>query len=314
MHIVRWLFSHPIVLTWVLTILALLFYWGATSGDDHHAEKAAHGEAVSEVTNTEVAVIDQAQNAVATGGEVVADAANAVTDTVSEATEATAGVVKGMAGEAATVTNQMADEAQNALASVAAQIPGTPDAPVMPETPAEPQAPVMPTTPVAPAKQTQAAASQVDTQQQQVVAPVQSAPAQAEASAAVAVAAVTPNAAAIAEQAPAQQAVAPAETALATTTPADLLRAAREAYWSNELDRSVEFYTQLLQQDPNPAYKGELANVYWKQGKAQDAANAFMDVVPTLIKQGRMQEVMNIKLYVGAVDPAKAAQIDAMMK
>lgn len=114
--------------------------------------------------------------------------------------------------------------------------------------------------------------------------------------------------------APAEQ-TAPSAAASVQTSEADLLRAAREAYWSNELDSAVGFYTSLLKQQPDSIeYKGELANVYWKQGKAHEAAQLFTEIAPKLAAQGRVTEAFNMKLYVDMVDPELAKQIDAALK
>jgi hypothetical protein len=95
---------------------------------------------------------------------------------------------------------------------------------------------------------------------------------------------------------------------------ADLLRAAREAFWSNELDNAVGFYTSLLKQSPDSVeYNGELANVYWKQGNAQQAAALFADIAPQVAAQGRTTEALNMKLYVDMVDPELEKKIDAGM-
>ncbi len=113
---------------------------------------------------------------------------------------------------------------------------------------------------------------------------------------------------------PAKVDVAAAQQASANA-PADLLRAAREAYWANELDRAVGLYTDLLKQTPDSLeYKGELANVYWKQGNAEQASKLFAEVAPKLAEQGRTSEALNMKLYVDMVNPELAKQIDAALK
>jgi tetratricopeptide (TPR) repeat protein len=102
-----------------------------------------------------------------------------------------------------------------------------------------------------------------------------------------------------------------AQQAPAAPTANDLLRAAREAYWSNEYDRAIEFYQVLIQQEPNNlAAQGELANVYWWQGNTQQAADLFSQLAPKLAKQGRQQEALNMKLYVEMVNPALAKSIN----
>ena len=176
----------------------------------------------------------------------------------------------------------------------------------------------------APAAATQAAAAP---QQQAVVAtetaPVAAAaapvatteaaaPAAPEAAPAVTVAA--PVAAVEAPSAPAAAAVATPEAATApvadANSEADLLRAAREAYWSNEFDNAAGFYTSLLKQTPDSLqYKGELANVFWKQGNSQQAAALFAELAPQLQAQGRSTEANNMRLYVEMVDPALAKTI-----
>ncbi|MFN3785659.1 MAG: hypothetical protein ACK4RS_02350 [Thiothrix sp.] len=118
----------------------------------------------------------------------------------------------------------------------------------------------------------------------------------------------TPVPAPVAEQ-PAANAEPPAKTAT------DLLRAAREAYWSNELESAAELYSKLIQQAPDINHKGELANVYWKQGKAKEAAALFAEVAPQLAAQGRTTEAFNMKRYVDVVDPELGKKIgDAMKK
>lgn len=174
----------------------------------------------------------------------------------------------------------------------------------------------------APAAATQAAAPQqavVATETAPVAAaaaPVATTEAAAPAApeAAPAVTAAAPVAAVEAPSAPAAAAVATPEAA---TTPvadanseADLLRAAREAYWSNEFDNAAGFYTSLLKQTPDSLqYKGELANVFWKQGNSQQAAALFAELAPQLQAQGRSTEANNMRLYVEMVDPALAKTI-----
>ncbi|CAA6811446.1 MAG: Multicopper oxidase, partial [uncultured Thiotrichaceae bacterium] len=105
------------------------------------------------------------------------------------------------------------------------------------------------------------------------------------------------------------------ETAQATPSSVrDLLLAAREAYWSEDFERSAEFYQALLAQDNQPSYKGELANVFWKQGKSKEAVQLYSEIAVWLKDQGRMAELQNIKVYVDLVDPAIGEQIGALLK
>ena len=174
----------------------------------------------------------------------------------------------------------------------------------------------------APAAATQAAAPQqavVATETAPVAAaaaPVATTEAAAPAApeAAPAVTAAAPVATVEVPSAPAVAAVATPEAATApvadANSEADLLRAAREAYWSNEFDNAAGFYTSLLKQTPDSLqYKGELANVFWKQGNSQQAAALFAELAPQLQAQGRSTEANNMRLYVEMVDPALAKTI-----
>ncbi|QTR53561.1 hypothetical protein [Thiothrix unzii] len=177
----------------------------------------------------------------------------------------------------------------------------------------------------APAAATQAAAPQ------QAVVATETAPVAAAAAPVATEAAAPVTTATAPEAAPAVTAAAPVATvevpsapaAAAVVTPeaatapvadanseADLLRAAREAYWSNEFDNAAGFYTSLLKQTPDSLqYKGELANVFWKQGNSQQAAALFAELAPQLQAQGRSTEANNMRLYVEMVDPALAKTI-----
>lgn len=226
MHILRWLMKHPIMLAWLLAIVAILlnFSMGSKSGEHAKEVAAAHSQ----------------------------EAAPAA---------------------APAPAAQMAEQAPAPEAN--AQQVATPEA-----------APA-----VAAQQQVAAAETAKSDTAQQAGAPA-------------------PQQAATPAQAPVAAAAAPA-----ADTPADLLRAAREAYWSNELDRAIELYTTLVKQSPDSLeYKGELANVYWKQGNSQQAATLFAEVAPKLAEQGRVTEALNMKLYVDMVSPELAKQIDASLK
>lgn len=251
MHILRWLMKHPIMLAWLLAIVAILLNFGIGGKPAEHGGK----EMAAKPEQTHVAPKVDAGHTAAQ--QHVAPA------------------------EVAVVPVQAATQPAPAAAMV--------------------QAVEVPAAPVQAAEVPKAAAQAAEAPVVATPAPAaeQAAPAQAvEAPAVVA----TP-----AQAAPAQQASANA--------PSDLLRAAREAYWANELDRAVGLYTDLLKQTPDSLdYKGELANVYWKQGNAEQASTLFADVAPKLAAQGRTTEALNMKLYVDMVNPELAKQIDAALK
>ena len=67
-----------------------------------------------------------------------------------------------------------------------------------------------------------------------------------------------------------------AQTAVASHTELnaeEMLLMAREAYWNNGLEESAEIYQTLIGSKPDVIeYKGELGNVYWRQGFPKKAA------------------------------------------
>ncbi|UJS25680.1 tetratricopeptide repeat protein [Thiothrix winogradskyi] len=261
MHIFRWLMKHPILLAWLLAVIAILLNFSVGTKSVEHADKVA----------TKLGQPAAEQSAHAAAPAVVAE---------QQPVQAAAPAV---------VAEQQPEKqpVQAAAPAVVAE-----------QQPVQAAAPAV----VAEQQPVQAAASAVVAEQQ---------PVQAAAPAVVAeqqpVQAAAP--AVVAEQQ--TQAVAPAVAG----TPADLLRAAREAYWANELDRAAGLYNDLLKQAPDSLeYKGELANVYWKQGNAQQAATLFAEVAPKLAAQGRVTEALNMKLYVDMVNPELAKQIDAALK
>jgi hypothetical protein len=237
MYILRWLLKHPIMLAWLLALIAILLNF------------SIGGHEPSE----------QAQEASAEHGQAVAQAPSVQAQT-----------------EAKPEAQESADQGKEAAVAPV----NAPQA-ALAETQPELAAVVPPSAPV------EAAQQQAAPVVEPAVAPV--------------------NAVAAQEQ---QAAAAPP----APSSVEDLLQAAREAYWSNELDSAAGFYQSLLKQVPDSVgYKGELANVYWKQGKARQAAELFTEIAPKLAAEGRATEALNMKLYVDMVDPELAKKIDAAL-
>ena len=110
---------------------------------------------------------------------------------------------------------------------------------------------------------------------------------------------------------PATEVMTPAEP----VKPEVLLKDARQAYWDGAIDAAIASYKELIKQQPDVlSHKGELANIYWKQGKTKEAAELFVVIAPQLAAQGRDAEALNMKVYVDMVDPELAKKIDAELK
>ncbi len=95
----------------------------------------------------------------------------------------------------------------------------------------------------------------------------------------------------------------------------DLLLMAREAYWNNGLDEAASIYQQLIEREPNVVeHKGELGNVYWRQGFPEKSASLYADIAIPMIKKGNAERVSNMIGFIGLFYPDKAAEINKYMQ
>jgi len=98
---------------------------------------------------------------------------------------------------------------------------------------------------------------------------------------------------------------------LETSSEEDMLLIAREAYWNNGLDEAAQIYQQLIKLEPEVLdYKGELGNVYWRQGYPKKAAELYSVIATPLINKGKTEEVANMLGFIGLFYPDRAAQIN----
>lgn len=91
----------------------------------------------------------------------------------------------------------------------------------------------------------------------------------------------------------------------------DMLLMAREAYWNNGLDEAAEIYSQLIKLEPDVLdHKGELGNVYWRQGYPKKAAELYSEIAIPMIRDGKTEPVANMLGFIGLFYPDRAAQIN----
>lgn len=94
----------------------------------------------------------------------------------------------------------------------------------------------------------------------------------------------------------------------------DLLLMAREAYWNNGLDEAATIYQQLIQREPNVVtHKGELGNVYWKQGFPEKSAALYAEIALPMIKNGEARRVVNMVGFIKLFHPNKATEINKQL-
>ena len=90
----------------------------------------------------------------------------------------------------------------------------------------------------------------------------------------------------------------------------ELLLMAREAYWNNGLEESAQIYQQLISSNPDVVdYKGELGNVYWRQGFPKKAAALYAEISMPMIADGQKDKVANMVGFIGLFYPEKATEI-----
>ena len=95
----------------------------------------------------------------------------------------------------------------------------------------------------------------------------------------------------------------------------ELLLMAREAYWNNGLDEAAEIYQQLIKQEPQVIeHKGELGNVYWRQGYPKKAAELYSEIAIPLIESGSSGRVSNMLGFIQLFYPDRVEVIMDRLK
>jgi tetratricopeptide (TPR) repeat protein len=95
-----------------------------------------------------------------------------------------------------------------------------------------------------------------------------------------------------------------------TANPYRLLAAAREAFWKRDYARAETSYRELIALEPdNPDGYGELGNMYFAQGKWEQAAEAYYDAGTRLVVQNRIQQA---EVLVQVIRGLNGDQADAL--
>jgi formylglycine-generating enzyme required for sulfatase activity len=89
---------------------------------------------------------------------------------------------------------------------------------------------------------------------------------------------------------------------------------AREAFWDNRLDAAVELYATLIEREPTVTdYKGELGNIFWRQGLPEKAAELYADISFPMIEKGNGERVSEMVGVIGLFYPDSAADIRKLL-
>ncbi len=106
-----------------------------------------------------------------------------------------------------------------------------------------------------------------------------------------------------------------ATTDLGQATNEEMLLMAREAYWNNGLDEAAQIYNKLIENEPKVLeHKGELGNVYWRQGYPKKAAELYSEIAIPMIESGGTERVANMIGFIGLFYPDRAAEIHKKMQ
>ena len=97
---------------------------------------------------------------------------------------------------------------------------------------------------------------------------------------------------------------------LSSLSTEEMLVMAREAYWNNGLDEAAEIYQQLIKLEPKVVtHRGELGNVYWRQGYPKKAAELYSEIAIPMIESGNADRVANMVGFIGLFYPDRASVI-----
>ena len=99
-----------------------------------------------------------------------------------------------------------------------------------------------------------------------------------------------------------------------TSSERDLLINARNAFNQGAVIKSEKFYLELTQLDnDNPDIFGELGNVYYSQGKWDDAGQAYYQAAVRLITEGNYNQVAYLQRVITGLNTEHAEKLAQLM-
>ncbi len=104
--------------------------------------------------------------------------------------------------------------------------------------------------------------------------------------------------------------VTPAAEATASAASAASIDAARAAFWSQDFSQAEQLYQQLASADSTAADPlGELGNLYYTQGRWNDAAEAYAGAATRLAAVGDIPRARHLLRVLDGLDPARAKAV-----
>jgi hypothetical protein len=96
--------------------------------------------------------------------------------------------------------------------------------------------------------------------------------------------------------------------------PYELLAAAREAFWLHNYDDAEKNYRALTELEPqNPDGFGELGNMYFSQGRWEEAAAAYYEAGTRLISEGRLDQAHELVNVIRGLNGQQADELNTLI-
>jgi tetratricopeptide (TPR) repeat protein len=89
---------------------------------------------------------------------------------------------------------------------------------------------------------------------------------------------------------------------------------ARKSFYQRNYEKSIDSYKEVIEntKDNFDAY-GELGNVYFNQGKNEQAAAAYFEAAAILIRKGQVRRAQSLMGLMRHLDKAKASELQALI-
>lgn len=90
-----------------------------------------------------------------------------------------------------------------------------------------------------------------------------------------------------------------------------LLANAREAFWLRNYEEAEDIYRELTRLEPeNSDSYGELANMYYTEGRWEEAAAAYYEAGVRLVRAGRLEQASQLVKVIRSLDGAQADELE----
>lgn len=109
-------------------------------------------------------------------------------------------------------------------------------------------------------------------------------------------------------------AIQPAGKPTVAAKPYELLAAAREAFWLHNYEDAEKNYRALTELEPdNPDGYGELGNMYFSQGRWDEAAAAYYEAGTRLVAEGRLDAARELVNVIRGLNGKQADALDKLI-